>query len=249
MNDQIFEGKVALVTGAARGIGQVIAETFADKGADVVIIDLKISSNDEVIKNIQNKGRKAYAYECDLTNVEQTRETVANIVADVGKIDFLINNAGVYPAKNVLDVDEKHFDFVVDVNLKGTFFVTQAVVKDSMLPNHYGKIVNISSSDGKMPGRGVSIYGAAKAGVISLTKSFAEELSGTGINSDAIAAGWVESAAVLAGDRWKEAIKTIPSGRLGKLSEIAESAAFLCQDNVSFINGEILDVNGGTIMD
>lgn len=249
MSEKIFDGKVVLVTGAARGIGQVIAETFALKGADVAIIDLKINNDAEVIKNIQNMGNKAYAYECDLTNVEKTYTTVAKIVADMGKIDFLINNAGAYPAKSVLDVDEKHFDFVIDVNLKATFFVTQAVVKDSMLPNHYGKIVNISSSDGKMPGKGVSIYGAAKAGVISLTKSFAEELAGTGINSNAIAAGWVESAAVLSGDRWKEAIKTIPSGRLGKLSEIAEACAFLCQDNVSFINGEILDVNGGTIMD
>lgn len=245
----MFEGKIALVTGAARGIGQVIAETFADKGADIVIIDLKISKDDEVIKNIESKGRKAYAYECDLTDVEAVDKTVKQIVADVDKIDFLINNAGVYPAKGILEVDEKHFDFVVDVNLKGTFFISQAVVKESMLKNHYGKIVNISSSDGKMPGKGVAIYGAAKAGVISLTKSFAQELSGTGINSNAIAAGWVESASVLAGDRWKEAIKNIPSGRLGKLSEIAESAAFLCQDNVSFINGEILDVNGGTIMD
>lgn len=249
MAEQIFAGKVALVTGAGRGIGQVIAETFASKGADVVVVDLKVSDDSEVIQNIRKMGRKAYAYVCDLTNVEQIRSTVKDIVNTTGKIDFLINNAGAYPAAGVLDVDEKHFDFCINVNLKSAFFVTQAVVKDSMLPNKYGKIVNISSSDGKMPGKGVAIYGAAKAGLISITKSYAEELAGTGINSNAVAAGWVESAAVLAGDRWKEAIKTIPSGRLGHLSEIAEAAAFLCQDNVSFINGEILDVNGGSIMD
>lgn len=249
MSDLIFDGKTAVVTGAGRGIGQVIAETLAKKGADIAVVDLKVSEDSEVIQNIRKIGRKAMPYVCDLTNVDMINETVKKIVSDFGEIDFLVNNAGAYPAKGVLEVDEKHFDFCINVNLKSAFFMTQAVVKESMLPNRYGKIVNISSSDGKMPGKGVAIYGAAKAGLISITKSFAEELSGTGINSNAIAAGWVESAAVLSGDRWKEAIKTIPSGRLGKLSEIAESVAFLCQDNVSFINGEILDVNGGSIMD
>ena len=247
--DNIFDGKVAVITGAGRGIGAVIAEVFASKGADVVIVDLKVDDNFDVVKEIRSMGRKCWTYVCDLTNVEQIQTTVKQIVKDTGKIDFLINNAGAYPAKGVLEADEKHFDFCMNVNLKSAFFMTQAVVKESMLPNHYGKIVNISSSDGKMPGKGVACYGAAKAGLISITKSYALELSGTGINCNAVAAGWVESAAVLAGDRWKEAIKTIPCGRLGKLSEIGESAAFLCQDNVSFINGEILDVNGGSIMD
>lgn len=118
-----------------------------------------------------------------------------------------------------------------------------------MLPNNYGRIVNISSSDGKNPGKGVSIYGAAKAGVISLTKSFAGELAGYNINANAVAPGWVESKQVLAGDRWKDIISQIPSHRLGKLSEIAEAVAFLCRDSVSYINGEVLDVNGGLIMD
>lgn len=129
------------------------------------------------------------------------------------------------------------------------FFMTQVVVKKSMLPNSYGRIVNISSIDGKNPAKGVPIYSAAKAGVISLTKSFALELAGTGINSNCVAPGWVESTQVLTGDRWKEALNLIPSGRLGKLSEIAEAAAFLCNDKVSYINGEVLDVNGGIIMD
>lgn len=247
--DQYFMGRTAVITGAGRGIGAVIAETFASKGADIVIVDLKVSDDSEVVKNIRSMGRKCWPYVCDLTNVQQIRDTVKEIISAVGKIDFLVNNAGAYPAKGVLEVEEDHFDFCMNVNLKSAFFMTQAVVKDSMLPNHYGKIVNISSSDGKMPGRGVSCYGAAKAGLISITKSYALELSGTGINCNAVAAGWVESAAVLSGDRWKEAVKTIPSGRLGKLSEIGEAAAFLCQDNVSFINGEILDVNGGSIMD
>ena len=132
---------------------------------------------------------------------------------------------------------------------EGTFFVTQAVVNQSMIPNNYGRIVNISSCDGKTPASGVAIYGAAKAGVISLTKSFALELADYDINSNCVAPGWVESEAVLSGDRWKTYLPQIPSRRLGKLSEIAESCVFLCNDKVSYINGEILDVNGAIIMD
>jgi 3-oxoacyl-[acyl-carrier protein] reductase len=166
-----------------------------------------------------------------------------------GRIDILVNNAGIYPAAPFLEIEEKQWDMVIDVNLKGTFLVTQAVAKYAMVPQRYGKIINISSCDGKVPSAGIAHYAAAKAGVISLTKSFAVELSHYNINSNAVAPGWVESEAVLKGERWKEAIKKIPSGRLGKLEEIAEAVIFLASDTVSYINGEILDVNGGIIMD
>ncbi|MEG0541108.1 MAG: SDR family oxidoreductase, partial [Angelakisella sp.] len=185
----------------------------------------------------------------DITNCTAVEAMIDKAIEKMGRIDILVNNAGVYPALPVLEVTEKHFDFVVDVNLKGLFFMTQAVVKKSMLPNNYGRIVNISSCDGKNPGRGVAIYSAAKAGVISITKSFALELADYDINSNAVAAGWVESEQVLANDRWKDALPSIPSRRLGKLSEIAEAVVFMCNDKVSYINGEILDVNGGIIMD
>lgn len=249
MSEKELNGKVAVVTGGARGIGKCIAETLADKGADLVILDMKIKAEDEVIRNCTAMGVKALAVECDITELGDIHTSVGHIIEKMGRIDILVNNAGVYPAAPILEVEESTFDFVIDVNLKGLFFLTQEVVKTAMLPNGYGRIVNISSCDGKNPGRGVAIYGAAKAGVISLTKSFASELSGLNINSNAVAAGWVESAQVLANDRWKDALPLIPSGRLGKLSEIAEAVAFLCNDKVAYINGEILDVNGGIIMD
>lgn len=245
----LFDGKVALVTGSSQGIGQVIATKFAEYGADVVVHGLGATPDCQTCKDIEALGKKTAAYDVDITNVDAVYAMIDDIMAKFGKIDILINNAGMYPAMLCMDVDEAHFDRVVSVNLKGTFFVTQAVVKKSMIPNNYGRIVNISSCDGKTPASGVAIYSSAKAGVISLTKSFALELAEYDINSNCVAPGWVESEAVLSSDRWKTYLPTIPSRRLGKLSEIAEACAFMCDDKVSYINGEILDVNGAIIMD
>lgn len=249
VKQQELSGKVALVTGAAGGIGRCIAENLAEKGADIIILDIAVTDECEAVVFCRNKGVRVMPLICNLTSVDSIEEAVDRAVHTMGHIDILVNNAGVYPAAPVLEVTKQQFDFVIDVNLKGLFFITQAVIKKSMLPNNYGRIVNISSSDGKNPGKGVSIYGAAKAGVISLTKSFARELAGYDINANAVAPGWVESKQVLANDRWKDVLSQIPSQRLGRLSEIAEAVAFLCSDRVSYINGEILDVNGGLLMD
>lgn len=246
---KLLHGKVALVTGGARGIGRCIATKLAEYGADIIVNDLKINDDSEVIAEIKAQNVRAIALEGDITDCDRVNNMVDEAIQAMGKIDILINNAGAYPAVPILDVDEKHFNYVIDVNLKGLFFMTQAVVKKSMLPNKYGRIVNISSCDGKNPGRGVAVYSAAKAAVISITKSFALELAGKNINSNAVAPGWVETEQVLANDRWKHVLPMIPSMRLGKLSEIAETVVFLCNDNVSYINGEIIDVNGGIIMD
>ena len=241
--------KVAIITGGNSGIGEAAAKLFAKQGAAVVLVARRADKLTAVADEIAAAGGKALAIPADVTDPATAVKVCEETVKQFGKIDILINNAGMYPAMLVTDVTEKHFDRVIAVNLKGTFFVTQAVVNQSMIPNNYGRIVNISSCDGKTPASGVAIYGAAKAGVISLTKSFALELADYDINSNCVAPGWVESEAVLSGDRWKTYLPQIPSRRLGKLSEIAESCVFLCNDKVSYINGEILDVNGAIIMD
>lgn len=194
-------------------------------------------------------GRKALAVSADITNKNDVIEMVEKALKEFSKIDILVNNAGIYPAHPFLEISEAEWDKVIDVNLKGTFLVTQVVASMAMTKANYGKIVNIASVDGKVPTLGITHYAAAKAGVISLTKSFAIELCQYNINSNAVAPGWVESETVLKGDRWKEAIKRIPSGRLGKLEEIAHAIVFLVRDESSYINGEILDVNGAIYMD
>lgn len=249
MNDR-FQGQVALVTGAAGGIGAVIAQKLAEYGADIVIFDIRVQDDNEALQTIRGMGRRALGLCVDITNASAVKQAVAQVVAEMGKIDILVNNAGVYPAVPVIEADDKHFDFVIGVNLKGMFLVTQEVVKASMLPNQYGRVVSISSIDGKKPAAGVAVYGAAKAGVIALNNSFALELAGNNINFNCVAPGWVESKAVLASDRWKTYLPQIPARRLAKLSEIAEAVCFLCDERLSsYINGETLDVNGGIIMD
>jgi len=244
-----LKNRVALVTGSRRGIGKVIALKLASEGADLIINDLDVNENDDVILEIKKMGRRALPVSADITNKDAVEKMVEKALEEFSKIDILVNNAGIYPATPLLDITEEEWDKVIDVNLKGTFLVTQIVVKKAMSKAKYGKIVNIASCDGKVPSYGIAHYSASKAGVISLTKSFALELSQYNINSNCVAPGWVESETVLKSDRWKEAIKKIPSGRLGRLEEIAEAVVFLTLDSVSYINGEILDVNGGIIMD
>lgn len=243
-----FEGKVALVTGSSQGIGQVIATTLAEQGADVIVHGFGAADDCETCEQVRALGRKTAGYDVDITDVPAVQAMVDDIVAKFGKIDILVNNAGIYPAMPMVEVTEEHWEKVTHVNQKGTFFVTQSVVNKSMIPNNYGRIVSIASIDGINPAQGVGIYGATKSALMMYSKYWALELAEYDINSNCVAPGWVESKQVLAGDRWKTFLPNIPSRRLGKLSEIAEAVMFLCRDDVSFINGAMIDVNGGQIM-
>lgn len=244
-----LQGKTALITGAKGGIGKVIALRLAAAGADLIINDLSVTTEDAVIAECRALGADALPAPADICCKDQVESMVQQALAHYGHIDILVNNAGIFPAAPLLDISEQQWDSVVDVNLKGVFLVTQAVAKYAMLPQQAGRIINITSIDGRVPSPGVAHYAAAKAGVISLTKSFALELSSHHIIANAVAPGWVESEAVLKGDRWQEAIKKIPLQRLGKLSEIAEAVLFLADDAASYINGATIHVNGGLLMD
>jgi 3-oxoacyl-[acyl-carrier protein] reductase len=244
-----LENQTALITGAKRGIGRAIAICLAEKGADIIIFDLDIENNDEVIIKIRTMGRKAYAYKVNITDNNQIVNSVQKAVEECGKIDILVNNAGIYPSEFLLSIKEADWDKVMDLNVKALFFVAQAVANKSMVPNRSGKIINIASSDGKVPSRGIAHYAASKAAVISITKSFTLELSEFNIRSNCVAPGWVATETLMKSDRWKSIIKNIPSGRLGEMSEVGEAVAFLVSDAAAYINGEVLDVNGGIYMD
>ena len=245
----MLTGNVALITGGSRGIGAACARKLAALGADIAVVYAgNAEKANEVCAACEALGVRARAYQCDVADFDAVKQTVAAVKAELGSVDILVNSAGITRDGLVAAMCEADFDAVIDTNLKGTFNMIRHCAR-LFLRAGRGRIVNISSCDGKTPASGVAIYGAAKAGVISLTKSFALELADYDINSNCVAPGWVESEAVLSGDRWKTYLPQIPSRRLGKLSEIAESCVFLCNDKVSYINGEILDVNGAIIMD
>ena len=245
----MLTGNVALITGGSRGIGAACARKLAALGADIAVVYAgNAEKANEVCAACEALGVRARAYQCDVADFDAVKQTVAAVKAELGSVDILVNSAGITRDGLVAAMCEADFDAVIDTNLKGTFNMIRHCARLFLRAGH-GRIVNISSCDGKTPASGVAIYGAAKAGVISLTKSFALELADYDINSNCVAPGWVESEAVLSGDRWKTYLPQIPSRRLGKLSEIAESCVFLCNDKVSYINGEILDVNGAIIMD
>ncbi len=246
-----LKDRVAIVTGAARGIGKAIALTFVREGARVALVDVDRDQldlvKDEIVKN---KG-EALSLPCDISQSPQVKEMVNQVREAFGRVDILVNNAGIIRRGTIETVTEEDWDRVIEVNLKGTFNCCKAVF-GIMKQQGYGKIVNISSIAGKMgditsaPG-----YGPSKAGIDALTKTLARQLAPFGINVNGVAPHAIETemSAQWSEERRREIIASIPLGRLGKPEDVAEAVLFLVSDEASFITGEILDVNGGALMD
>jgi 3-oxoacyl-[acyl-carrier protein] reductase len=236
------------VTGAGSGIGQAVAEKFAKDGEAVTLADIDGEKVSSVCDRLVGEGLKCHPVCGNITtrdDVQRMRDDSNSIFGDV---NVLINCAGIYPSKLFMDVTQADWDKVFGVNLFGLSNVSQVLAAD-MIRNRNGWIVNISSCDGKCPGRGNSVYSASKAAVISLTRSMAIELVEYGILVNGIAPGWVGTSNVLANDRWKSAVDAIPLKRIATPEEIADAVFFLCSTNARYIVGEILNVNGGLIMD
>ena len=246
-----LKDRVAIVTGGARGIGKATALTFIREGAKVALVDVDTGILETAKNEIKKTRKEVIIIPCDITKSVEVKAMVNQVQKAFGRIDILVNNAGIIRRGTIDSVTEEDWDQVIDVNLKGTFNCSKAIV-ETMKRQRYGKIVNISSIAGKMgditsaPG-----YGPSKAGVDALTKTLARQLAPYGINVNAVSPHAIETemSAQWSQERRKEIIASIPLGRLGKPEDVAEAVLFLVSDEASFITGEILDVNGGALMD
>ena len=243
----MLDGKVALVTGAARGIGKAIALKFASEGADAAFTDLVINeAAEETISEIAAYGHKVKGYASNAANFDETHAVVEEILKDFGKIDILVNNAGITKDGLVMRMSEQQWDAVIAVNLKSAFNFIHAVVP-GMARQKGGSIINMASIAGQMGNPGQVNYASSKAGLIAMAKSVAKEMGSRGIRANAIAPGFIvsEMTNALPEAVRDEYIKQIPLRRGGTVEEIANTALYLACDLSSYVTGQVIAVNGG----
>ncbi len=244
---KLLEGKTALITGAARGIGKSIAMKFASEGANVAFSDLNYDDNMAATEAELNAlGIKAKGYASNAASYEDSEKLINSVVADFDRIDILVNNAGITRDNLLMRMQEKDWDMVITVNLKSAFNLTKAVQR-IMMKQRSGSIINMSSVVGVSGNAGQSNYSASKAGMIGFTKSIAQELGSRNIRCNAIAPGFIETDMTQKlGDDVREAwIKTIPLRRSGKPEDVADVATFLASELSAYVSGQVINVCGG----
>lgn len=246
-----LEGKVAVVTGAGQGLGRAYALEFAKQGANVVVNDVNMDNANKVVKEIEGMGRKAIAVKAGVDSREEAQNLIDTAIEKFGKVDILVNNAGITRTAMLHRMTKEEWDQVISVNLTGVFNCIRAVAPH-MMERKYGKIVNVTSVAGVRGTMGQINYGAAKAGVIGLTKSAARELAKYGINVNAVAPGVIETAmteVIRTNPKFREKfISEIPLGRFGQPEDVALVAAFLASDDARYVTGQVLMVDGGIVM-
>jgi 3-oxoacyl-[acyl-carrier protein] reductase len=245
-----LEGKAALVTGASRGIGREIALELARQGANVAVnfAGSEAKAN-EVVDEIKALGRDAFTVKCNVANPDEVSEMVKAAIERFGRLDIVVNNAGITRDNLLMRMKEQEWDDVINTNLKGVFLVTKAVTRQ-MMKQRVGRIINIASIVGVSGNPGQANYVAAKAGVIGLTKTTAKELASRNITVNAIAPGFIttDMTDTLPEDVKVEMLKQIPLARLGEPKDIAKMTAFLASDDASYITGQTLHIDGGMVM-
>jgi 3-oxoacyl-[acyl-carrier protein] reductase len=244
-----FDGKVALITGAARGIGQAIAKKLAAEGCDVALCDLKAEWLAETAGLVEAAGRKVKCFEADVSNAAAVDAVVDGVVAAFGKVDILVNNAGITKDTLMIRMSEQDWDAVLNVNLKGTFLFTKAIARP-MMKQRSGAIVNVASIIGLIGNAGQCNYAASKAGVIALTKSAAKELASRNVRVNAVAPGFIETrmTEALPEEVRKKMLGAIPMGRFGQPDDVADVVLFLAGSASSYMTGQVLTVCGGMVM-
>ncbi len=246
----MLTGKIAVVTGASRGIGREIALTLASRGAAVIVnYNGSASKAEEVVKEIEAAGGKAEAVQCNISEFDRAAELMTYVVKQYGRVDILVNNAGITRDNLLMKMSEEEFDAVLNTNLKGAFNCIRHVSRQ-MLKQRYGRIINISSVSGVVGNAGQANYCASKAGIIGITKSVARELASRGITSNAIAPGFIETEMTeVLSDTVKTAAESqIPMKHFGSTKDIAGVVAFLASDEASYITGQVICVDGGMAM-
>ena len=245
----VLDGQVALVTGGARGIGKAIALRFAHEGADVGVLDIERETAEETAQEIRELGRRAVVSTTDISNPDAVSAALTQIVGELGRLDILVNNAGIEKRAPFLEITPEDWQRQVDVNLSGTFYCTQAAARE-MSKRNYGRIVNVSSVAGLIGPIDLAAYGAAKAGIVGLTRAAALDLADYGITVNAIAPGPIETELML-GAWTAEALKERPQHgaipRFGSVEEIAHTALFLASPESGFITGVTISVDGGAV--
>ena len=244
-----LNNKIAIVTGASQGIGKIIAFELAKSCANVICLSRNKEALDIIVNKIVDNGGRASSFACDITISETFTQIVKEIIEKYKKIDILINNAGVTNDSLLMRMSNEQWDNVININLKGAFNCTKAVMRN-MMKNKSGRIINVTSIVGLTGNAGQANYAASKAGLIGMTKSIAKEVASRGITANCIAPGWIETSMT---DALTEEVKNqflsqIPIGKIGSAEDIANTAVFLASDEARYITGQTITVDGGRII-
>jgi 3-oxoacyl-[acyl-carrier protein] reductase len=248
-NEGRLTGKVALVTGGARGIGKAICQRLADEGASLAIVDIMLDVAETTAAEFRAQGVNAMAFAANVAKPEDADSTVAAVLEKFTKLDILINNAGITRDTLMLRMTENDWDAVIAVNLKGTFNFIKAAIRP-MMKSRYGKIVNIASVVGRMGNAGQANYSASKAGVIGLTKTAAKEFATRNITINAVAPGYIQTDMTnkLSEEATQAFMQVIPMKRAGTPEDVAKVVYFLCSDDSSYVTGQVINIDGGMLM-